>query len=54
MSSGEYKLYLNHHSADHDTWPAPPPPPSESLPTVPPLEDYDLPGFGQGQDPDRR
>ena len=38
MGSGEYRLYLERHDPAHDTWPAPPPPPSESLPTVP-LED---------------
>lgn len=44
MGSGEYRLYLERHDPAHDTWPAPPPPPSESLPTAPLLEDHDDPG----------
>lgn len=39
MGSGQYRLYLEKHDPAHDTWPAPPPPPSDSLPRLPAVED---------------
>jgi hypothetical protein len=34
MTSGEYRLYLERHGEAHDTIPAPPPEPSDSLPRI--------------------
>lgn len=52
MSSGEYRLYLERHDPAHDTWPAPPPPASDSLPNLPAaVEDHDDPGTHRETDP---
>jgi hypothetical protein len=41
MGSGEYRLYCDKNGNDHPTWPAPPPPPSDSLPRLPLEEEHE-------------